>query len=238
MKYDFSNWKPEEQEITRIIKGSYNNNMYDFFQDVANSYTFEEHLEMFPYIKGWMELRDKFLDAVASGEIKMDEKTYGGKVINTASLHKWCKKVGHNGGYLPYSYNHNKRDKLMTICEFVKLNSKDDDFVRYASHCHFEKLQRLYNEEKEWFLKHDEYTVISKRVSEKMRDLRIGDLDLDTWCERILDTVNGEEKYRKLTIDEFRKLEEFADAYIKAQEEFIKNNYPFKFKPFEDKGDK
>lgn len=226
MKYDFSNWKAEDQEITRLIKQSYNGEQYKFFQDVVDEYTFKEELEMFPYVKDYMALRDAFLKAVEDGEIKVVQKGYS-KEYSTPSLKKWCKKVGKSKGYFrSYGLSYPERDYWMCIKDGIQLDSSDERFESYVRSEHHRKLESLYYEEKQWFNKHDEYTSTSDRVSDKLRDLRISLPNLSSWCTETKDTINGEEKWRPLTLEEYRKLEKFADDYVEAQKRFIEENFP------------
>lgn len=228
MRYDITNWKAEDQTITRLIKNEFGGDPYKFFREVSQSYTFEEQLEMFPRIKTYMDLRDKFKSSLESGEIKTTGEGWR-ETISTPSLQKWCKKVGKGECYIrTYGCGEaSKRDKLMKITDGLTLNSGDEDFKRYATNTHWYKLQELYNKERSWFKNNDEYTVTANRVREKLQNLRISLPRLNGWCDRIEDTIDGETVWRELTLDELRQLEKFADDYVAKRDEFIKNNFPF-----------
>lgn len=228
MRYDITNWKAEDQTITRLIKNEFGGDAYKFFREVSQSYTFEEQLEMFPRIKTYMDLRDKFRSALKSGEIKTTGEDWR-KTVSTPSLQKWCKKVGKSECYIrTYGYGEaSKRDKLMKIDDGLTLNSGDKDFERYATNTHWYKLQELYNKERSWFKNHDEYTVTANRVKDKLQNLYIKLPRLNNWCDRIEDTIDGKSVWRELTLDEYRQLEKFANDYVAKRNEFIENNFPF-----------
>jgi len=228
MRYDITSWKAEDQTITRLIKNEFGGDSHKFFREVSQSYTFEEHLEMFPRIKTYMDLRDKFKSALESGEIKTTGEGWR-KAISTPSLQKWCNKVGKGECYImTYGCGKaSKRDKLMKITDGLRLSSNDEDFERYAFNTHWRELEKLYNKERSWFREHDEYTVTANRVKEKLQNLHTHLPRLNSWRDAIEDTIDGESVWRELTLDEYRQLEKFADDYVAKRDEFIKNNFPF-----------
>ena len=228
MKFDTKTWKAEDQTITRLIKNDFNGNKYDFLQDVTESYTFDEYLQIYPTVKMDMKLRDEFKLALANGEIKQTGEGRR-RNISTPSLQKWCNKVGKSEKYIrTYGCGEaSKRDKLLKLADGVTLNSNDDDFERYCRNSYWKELDTLYLREKEWFRSNDEYSVICDRVHDKIRMTQLSLPKLSMFSNRIEDTINGEKVWRSLTLDEYRQLEAFLDDYIARRDEFVKTNYPF-----------
>ena len=242
MLIDLINWKPEDQLLTKLNE-EWSHKKKDVYEAIINQYTFDEQCEILYHygkgnIKRFMKLRDKFLEAVERGEIKKQKN--GWNTYNTASVKAWCKRNGKTNTYC--GYYSDVYDEYMSFSRYggMKLNSKDEVFVKGAHYEMYELLEHFERQEREWFREHDEYTILNDEVFHILnKNYRIeaphdANFRISTGSKNYIvpynadkDKVDWDDK-RNLTIEEMKAIIEFQTAFEKATEDYFKAYFPIK----------
>ena len=236
------NFNAEEQKITDLVNQWRYVDKRNVFNKIAENYTFDEKCEIIRLyhrhnydIKAMMELRDKFLQDVANGMVKMRVDSWGQTAFSTASVKAWCKRNNKRETYSMFSSTLNNWLRFVSDTP-MRLNSEDKDFVVGVDKLFYDTLDTLYYKEHEWFNTHDRESILKNRINDELNHhmwLFLDDLDFSIYhgsnvglC-RYKDEDSPREE-RQMTLEELEAVVKFMDDYETAMKEFCKNNFPIK----------
>lgn len=236
-------WTAEKQALTDLVKQyRYGDTKKTALTNLAKGFSFDEKCEAIKEyhknhydIKAMIGLRDKFLQAVESGEIKMRTDTWGQTTYNTASVKAWCKRNGKSESYSMFSSTRNNWLRFVSDLPMY-LNSKDSDFETGAERLFYDTLDHLCYEERKWFSEHDKESILKNRINSELNHhmwLFLEDKDFNIYhgSNVGLCRYKGEDEAREerqMTLEELEAVVKFMDDYETAMREFCKNNFPIK----------
>lgn len=214
MKFD---WKVEEMKLMNekgfLFVGS------ERIYDCENKLSTEEKIEFVDRLQDGklsyiINLKKKFMEDLEKGKIKIDD--YGR--VKTVSRNAWIKR---NDTRNLHAFSNYGKFFLLGCEIFIESLKLNEDFINSIFHRQLKKCERL---EREYFLEHDEYSVLTKEIREYIRKYSTtfgvpvmhSSLEIDIYDETKEDYF---ESYRKATLEELKTLK---SKYTKL-EEIIEN---------------
>lgn len=141
-------------------------------------------------------------------EDKLPKDTWGN--VKTVSLKAWIKRNDKDERFKPFGvFDSNGKIRIYTIQRYITYNHKGtyDTYEDLVDECFHRQLKECEQKEKEYFLEHDEYSILKKRFMDYSSYGTTFGIKIGFWSDgRICVENEDSTQEREITIDEIKEL--------------------------------